>query len=132
MIVSGQEKSSIICVLPQIALKMFGNGIHKVLKFFNKPNMYLGILENQLKKTKKRWLHIQGNASMTDGICFIYVFTTMFMFCQEVCLGGAAHRGCAGSLHGEALDYVETETAPGFMGQARDTPNKGDGLNLMH
>lgn len=32
---------------------MFGNGIHKVLKFFNKPNVYLGMVEYQLKGLRK-------------------------------------------------------------------------------
>lgn len=49
MAVVGQEKSRIIWVLAWIALKMFGNGIHKVLKFFNKPNVYLGMVENNFK-----------------------------------------------------------------------------------
>lgn len=53
MTVVGQEKSRIILVLARIALRMFGNGIHKVLKFSNKSNVYLGMLENQLKRLRK-------------------------------------------------------------------------------
>lgn len=49
----GQEKSRNIWVLAWVALKMFGNGIHKVLKFFNKPHVYLGMVENQLKGLRK-------------------------------------------------------------------------------
>ena len=56
MAVVEQEKSRIIWVVVfKIALKMFGNGTHKVLKFFNKPkpNVYLGMVENQLKGLRK-------------------------------------------------------------------------------
>lgn len=53
MAVVGWEKSRLIWVLARIAHKMFGNGIHKVLKFFNKPNVYLGMVEYQLKGLRK-------------------------------------------------------------------------------
>lgn len=62
---------------------------------------------------------------MTDGVCFIYVFTTTFMFFSEACLGGALQRGCAGSFLGQAFECVETET------QTKGTKNKDDGLKLM-
>lgn len=40
-------------------------------------------------------------------------------------------RGCADSFLGEAVEYVETETIPDFMGQAKDTQDEDDGLKLM-
>ena len=40
-------------------------------------------------------------------------------------------RGCADSFLREAIEDVETETIPGFMGQAKDTQNEDDGLKLM-
>lgn len=68
---------------------------------------------------------------MTDGICFIYVFTTVFMFFQEACLGGVLQRGCTGSFLREVVECVETETIPGFMGPAKEKQNEDDGLKLM-
>lgn len=68
---------------------------------------------------------------MTDGICFIYVFTTVFMFFQEACLGGVLQRGCTGSFLREAVECVETETIPGFMRPAQEMQNEDDGLKLM-
>lgn len=52
-VVGWENKSRLIWVLAWIVFKMFGNGIHKVLKFFNKPNVYLGMVENQLKGLRK-------------------------------------------------------------------------------
>jgi len=40
-------------------------------------------------------------------------------------------RGCADSFLREAVECFETETIPGFMGQAKDTQNKDGGLKLM-
>lgn len=68
---------------------------------------------------------------MTDGICFIYVFTTVFMFFQEACLGGVLQRGCTDSFLREAVECVETETIPGFMRPAQEIQNEDDGLKLM-
>lgn len=99
---------------------MFGNGSHKVLKFFNKPNVYLSVVENQLKGLRK------GDYTYGAMLAWQMAFV-LSMFSQlrsEACLGGALQRGCAGSFLGQAFERVETET------QTKGTKNKDDGLKL--
>lgn len=80
MTVAGQEKPSIIWVLAWIALKMFQTGIHKVLKFFNKPNVYLGIVENQSKKPRK--VGYTSGAMLARQMVFVLFMSSQRCLCS--------------------------------------------------
>lgn len=130
MTVVGQEKSRIILVLAWTTLRMFGNSIHKVLKFSNKPNVYLGMSENQLKRLRKGG-YTYG-AMLAWQMVFVLFMSSQLCLCsfkKPVC--GVLQRGCTGSFLREAVECVETETIPGFMGPAEEIQNEDDGLKLM-
>lgn len=78
MAVVGQEKSRIISVLARLALKMFGNCIHKVLKFFNKPNVYLGMVENHSKGLRK--------GDYTYGAMLAWQMVFVLFMSSQLCL----------------------------------------------
>lgn len=78
MTVVGQEKSRIILVLTWAALRMFGNSIHKVLKFSNKPNVYLGTSENQLKRLRK--------GGYTYGAMLAWQMVFVLFMSSQLCL----------------------------------------------
>lgn len=78
MTVVGQEKSRIILVLAWTALRMFGNSIHKVLKCSNKPNVYLGMSENQLKRLRK--------GGYTYGAMLAWQMVFVLFMSSQLCL----------------------------------------------
>lgn len=78
MAVVRQGKSRIIWVFAWTALKMFENGIHKVLKFFNKPTVYLGMVENQLKRLRK--------GGYTYGAMLAWQMVFVLFMSSQLCL----------------------------------------------
>lgn len=57
---------------------MFGNGIHKVLKFFNKPHVYLGMVENPLKGLRK--------GGYTYGAMLAWQMVFVLFMSSQLCL----------------------------------------------